>query len=40
MGGDHYNDEEIDEQGAPNDDHDSGTDGSEYWSGESDSKIW
>ena len=30
VGGDHDNDEEIDEQGAPNDDHDSGTDGSEY----------
>ena len=30
MGGDHDNDEEIDEQGAPNDDHDSGTNDSEY----------
>ena len=33
MVGDRDNDEEIDEQGASDDDYDSGTDGSEYSSG-------
>ena len=35
---DHDNDEEIGEQGASDDDYDSGTDGREHSSGESDSK--
>ena len=35
---DHDNDEEIDEQGASDEDYDSGTDGSEYSLGEGDSK--
>ena len=38
MVGDHDNDEEIGEQGASDDDYDSGTDGREHSSGESDSK--
>ena len=36
--GAHDNDEEIDEQGASDEDYDSETDGSEYSSGESDSE--
>ena len=39
MFGDHDNDEEIDEQGASDNDYDSGTDGNEYSSGESDSEV-
>ena len=38
MVGDHDNEEEIDEPGASDDDCDSGTDGNEYSSGESDSE--
>ena len=38
MDGDHDHDEEIDKQSASDDDYDSGTDGGEYSSGESDSK--
>ena len=38
MFGDH-NDEEIDEHGASDNDYDSGTDGNEYSSGESDSEV-
>ena len=38
MDGDHYNDEEIDVQRALDDDYDSGTDGSEYSWGKSDSE--
>ena len=38
MVGDNDNDEKIDEQRASDDDYDSGTDGSEHSSGESDSE--